>query len=48
MLEPSATDDAAVTKLAHDIAEKIQSSLTYPGEVKVTVVREVREEGVAK
>ncbi len=48
MLKPAETDDAAVTKLAHDIAEKVQSSLTYPGEVKVTVIREVREEGVAK
>ncbi len=48
MVKPSETDDAAVTKLAHEIAEKIQKSLTYPGQVKVTVIREVREEGVAK
>ncbi len=48
MLKSSETDDAAVTNLAHEIAEKIQGSLTYPGEVKVTVIREVREEGVAK
>lgn len=48
MLKPEQTNDAAVTKLSHDIAEKIQGSLTYPGEVKVTVIREVREEGVAK
>jgi len=48
VLKPSETDDATVTKLAHDIAEKIQNSLTYPGQVKVTVIREVREEGVAK
>lgn len=48
ILKPSETDDAAVTNLAHQIAEKIQSSLTYPGQVKVTVIREVREEGIAK
>lgn len=48
LLKPSETDDALVTKLAHDISGKIQNSLTYPGEVKVTVIREVREEGVAK
>lgn len=48
MLQPSETNDAAVTKLAHEIAEKIQSNLTYPGQVKVTVIREVRGEGVAK
>lgn len=48
MLKPSETDDATVTKLSHEIAAKIESKLTYPGEVKVTVIREVREEGVAK
>lgn len=48
MLSSSETNDSTVTKLSHDIAEKIQSSLTYPGQVKVTVVREVREESIAK
>ena len=48
ILKSSETDDAAVTNTAHQIAEKIQSSLTYPGQVKVTVIREVREEGIAK
>ena len=48
LLTPSETDDATVTNLAHEIAEKIQGSLTYPGQVKVTVIREVREEGIAK
>ncbi len=48
MLKSAETDDAAVTNLAHQIAEKVESSLTYPGQVKVTVIREVREEGVAK
>lgn len=48
MLKSSETDDAAVTNLAHEIAEKIESSLTYPGQVKVTVIREVRDEDIAK
>lgn len=48
ILQPSKTDDAAVTNLAHQISEKIQSRLTYPGQVKVTVIREVRVEGIAK
>ena len=48
ILKSSETDDAAVTNLAHQIAEKIEGSLTYPGQVKVTVIREVREEGIAK
>jgi len=41
------SDDAAVT-LAHDIAGKIQSEATYPGTVKVNVIREVRAMDMAK
>jgi ribonuclease Y len=48
ILKSSETDDATVTKLAHDIAEKVEDKMTYPGEVKVTVIREVREEGTAR
>ena len=47
VLKPEETDDATVTKLAHDIADKIHKTLTYPGQVKVTVLREVRGEEVA-
>lgn len=35
-------DDRAASKLARDIAKKVETDLTYPGEVKVTVLREVR------
>jgi ribonuclease Y len=35
-------DDRASAKLARDISKKIEAELTYPGEVKVTVLREVR------
>jgi ribonucrease Y len=35
-------DDRASTKLARDIAKKVETDLTYPGEIKVTVLREVR------
>ena len=35
-------DDAASAKLARDIARAVQEQLTYPGEVKVTVLRESR------
>ena len=35
-------DDRDSAKLARDISKKIESELTYPGEVKVTVLREVR------
>ena len=42
------TDDASAVKLANDIAEKIQKNHSYPGTVKVTVIREKRAVGVAK
>ena len=35
-------DDASAAKLCRDIAQAIQQQLTYPGEVKVTVLRETR------
>ncbi|MFA6909009.1 MAG: ribonuclease Y [Patescibacteria group bacterium] len=39
---PDKIDDWAATKMAKDIAEKIQQELKYPGEIKVTVIREKR------
>lgn len=35
-------DDRTSAKLARDISKKIETDLTYPGEIKVTVLREVR------
>jgi ribonucrease Y len=35
-------DDRSSAKLARDISKKIEAELTYPGEIKVTVLREVR------
>jgi ribonuclease Y len=35
-------DDKVTAKVARDIAKKIENDLTYPGEIKVTVIREVR------
>ncbi len=45
---PDQVDDNKATKLSHDIAEKIQKELTYPGQVKVTVIRETRSVDIAK
>ncbi|MDX9893662.1 MAG: ribonuclease Y [Patescibacteria group bacterium] len=39
---PEAIDDLAAHKLAGEIARKIESELKYPGEIKVTVIRETR------
>lgn len=35
-------NDAKTAMLAREIAKKIESELTYPGKIKVTVIREVR------
>ena len=48
IVEPDEVDDTMAAKLAHDIAKKIEAELEYPGEVRVTVIRETRSSGVAK
>jgi len=48
VVQPDKIDDVLAAKLAHDIAKKIEAELEYPGEVKVTVIRETRATDVAK
>ena len=52
-LEPSAVkpeqiDDTGASDLAREIARKIESDMEYPGQIKVTVIREVRASETAK
>lgn len=42
MADASKVDDGAAMKIAREIAEKIEHEMQYPGEVKVTLLREVR------
>ena len=42
------TDDAATGRLSNEIAQRIQDEMTYPGQVKITVIRETRSVSVAK
>ena len=42
IVDARAVDDKISAKIARDIAKKIESDLTYPGEIKVTLIREVR------
>jgi ribonuclease Y len=35
-------------QISYDISQKIQTEMTYPGQVKVTVIRELRSVNVAK
>ncbi|MEW5818708.1 MAG: ribonuclease Y [Cyanobacteriota bacterium] len=48
MVIPTAFDDAGASKLARDIANRIEGELDYPGQIRVTVVREVRSTEIAK
>ncbi len=48
IVEHDKVDDAMADQLAHDIAQKIQTEMEYPGQVKVIVIREVRSIAFAK
>jgi ribonuclease Y len=48
VVEPDKADDNSSEKLADDIAQKIQEEMEYPGQIKVTVIREVRKIAYAK
>lgn len=48
MVKPEQVDDAATVFLAHEIAEKLENELEYPGQIKVNVIREVRSVDYAK
>ncbi|MCF0114106.1 MAG: ribonuclease Y [Erysipelotrichaceae bacterium] len=48
MIQPEKVDDVGMVKIAHDIREKIENELTYPGQIKVTLIREVRVNELAK
>jgi ribonucrease Y len=48
IVEQEKVDDAMADQLAHDISEKIQSEMEYPGQIKVIVIREYRSVAYAK
>jgi ribonuclease Y len=48
IVEPAKVDDALADQLAHDIAAKIQQEMEYPGQIKITVLREFRSVAFAK
>src|ERR1035438_1403483 len=47
-VQPQQVDDLTAIKLARDIATKIESSMQYPGTIKVNVIRETRAVEFAK
>jgi len=48
MVTPEAIDDLSAIKLARDIANKIESTMQYPGTIKINVIRETRAIEYAK
>ena len=48
VVKPDKVDDLQSHKIARDIKTKIEEELTYPGHIKVTVIREVRANEIAK
>ncbi|MCG7502846.1 ribonuclease Y [Tenacibaculum sp. Mcav3-52] len=48
MVESAKVNDTKAAELSFNISQKIQNDMTYPGQVKVTVIRETRAVNVAK
>ena len=48
MVKPERIDDLSAVRLVRDIVKKIESELEYPGQIKVTVIRETRAVDYAK
>jgi len=48
IVKPEEVDDLAVIELSRGIAEKVEQNLQYPGQIKVTVIRETRAVDYAK
>ncbi|MCK5114532.1 MAG: ribonuclease Y [Phycisphaerae bacterium] len=42
IVDPENVDDRLTQKIAHDIAKRVEEEMEYPGEVRVTLIREVR------
>ncbi|RXR17693.1 ribonuclease Y [Flavobacterium amnicola] len=48
IVESEKVSDDMASKLSFDISHKIQTEMTYPGQVKITVIRETRAVNIAK
>jgi ribonucrease Y len=48
LVKPEAIDDLGAMRLARDIVKKVEETLEYPGQIKVTVIRETRAVDYAK
>jgi len=48
VVQPDKVSDAEAVQLSRDIARKVEAEMTYPGQIRVTVVRETRSVEIAK
>jgi ribonuclease Y len=48
MVKPEEIDDLAAMRLARDISKRIEETMQYPGQIKVTIIRETRAVDYAK
>ena len=48
LVKPKEIDDDAAVLLSHEIAREVEDQLEYPGQIKVTVIRESRAIDYAK
>jgi ribonuclease Y len=48
MVESERVSDAEASQVSYEISQRIQNEMTYPGQVRVTVIREMRAVNVAK
>ena len=48
LVRPEEVDDLGATRLARDVSRKVEETLQYPGQIRVTVVRETRASAVAR
>lgn len=48
IVDPGTVDDAAATVMAHEVKEEVEKNMTYPGQIKISVIRELRATEIAK
>ncbi len=48
MVRPEDVDDLSAMRMARDIVKKIEETLEYPGQIRVTVIRETRAVDTAR
>ncbi|OGG28455.1 ribonuclease Y [Candidatus Gottesmanbacteria bacterium RIFCSPLOWO2_01_FULL_48_11] len=48
VVDPGLVDDATATLMAQEIKKEVEEKLTYPGQIKISVIRELRATEIAK